>query len=695
MTLLRLHVLVSYLFAGLGLIGLSLGTEVSTGAMLLLAVGYVGSLFAGPKQWASPRFSRFVDVALVATLLLQVLRGLLGASVLPLVLEFAGVLQITRLIYRPSAREYYHILALSILHLIAATVLTSGLDYAAVFFGFVLVTPWMLAMTHLRAEIERHYGPSSPRTMQRMLQSKSVAGGKFLGGMAALTLPLFVLSAAFFMLVPRVGVGFLDFGRESGQQVAGFGGNVELGGFGTIRDNPEVVMRIVPAQNRGQNQTFRLRGTSFDLYDGRGWQRSNSEPEPVRASLGTFILRAPPRFTERRMQITLEPISEPVLFLPEGTIGVEIPPRISEAQPIERRLSRREGLDIRFDDADGMAFQYSALIAPEAELSERLSAEQRELYLQLPNGLSERVIEQARELTRESVSDAERVRRILDWLRNSGTFEYSLTMPDVGERDPLDVFLFEAKSGHCEYFSSAFSVLARAAGVPTRNVTGFLGGTYNRYGRYYTITQGDAHSWAEAWVDGRWQTVDPTPPGRGELGPSNNLLSDFRAFIDAVRARWQRDVVGFDLRHQTEGLRSLYRWFRQARGTGTESPDQSENSSPSAWLRSSNPFGFAGILALIASFLVGGWLFSRRSRKRYRSEALFRELERTLSKLGKEVPAGSPPMQQIRVLEKEDHPIANVSRKIATLYLGERFGDLTVRPTEIRELRRELRRTRN
>ena len=56
--------------------------------------------------------------------------------------------------------------------------------------------------------------------------------------------------------------------------------------------------------------------------------------------------------------------------------------------------------------------------------------------------------------------------------------------------------------------------MLRTLHVPTRNVTGFVGGTYNRFGRYYAVREGDAHSWVEAYIDDpyrAWHTFDPTP----------------------------------------------------------------------------------------------------------------------------------------------------------------------------------------
>ena len=49
------------------------------------------------------------------------------------------------------------------------------------------------------------------------------------------------------------------------------------------------------------------------------------------------------------------------------------------------------------------------------------------------------------------------------------------------------------------------------AGIPTRIVTGFYGGEYNRYGNFYTINQSDAHAWVEIWnKKNDWIRIDPT-----------------------------------------------------------------------------------------------------------------------------------------------------------------------------------------
>ena len=106
--------------------------------------------------------------------------------------------------------------------------------------------------------------------------------------------------------------------------------------------------------------------------------------------------------------------------------------------------------------------------------------------------------------------------------------------------DSVDDFLFNTRRGFCEHFASAFTVLARAAGIPARVVTGYQGGEYNPMGGYLLVRQSDAHAWSEVWLEGRgWVRVDPTAavaPERVERG------------LDAAMSRSGEPVPGRFLR---------------------------------------------------------------------------------------------------------------------------------------------------
>ncbi len=132
-------------------------------------------------------------------------------------------------------------------------------------------------------------------------------------------------------------------------------------------------------------------------------------------------------------------------------------------------------------------------------------------YLQLPDGLSPRVHELAERVA--AVASPYLKARLLQVHLQE---EYSVgvasteeeTRPPPG-RDPVDWFLFDHGVGAGSNFSSAFVVLARAAGVPARAVSGWV---VARREETQTVRRNQAHQWAEIALDGLgWVTVDPLP----------------------------------------------------------------------------------------------------------------------------------------------------------------------------------------
>ncbi|MBI2994917.1 MAG: transglutaminase domain-containing protein [Gammaproteobacteria bacterium] len=91
-------------------------------------------------------------------------------------------------------------------------------------------------------------------------------------------------------------------------------------------------------------------------------------------------------------------------------------------------------------------------------------------------------------------------------------FTYSLTQRHRYPRGRyLTEFLFETRSGHCEFFATATVLLLRAGGVPARYVVGYAVDEYSPLERQYVARARHSHSWAEAWVNGAWVTLDTTP----------------------------------------------------------------------------------------------------------------------------------------------------------------------------------------
>lgn len=132
-------------------------------------------------------------------------------------------------------------------------------------------------------------------------------------------------------------------------------------------------------------------------------------------------------------------------------------------------------------------------------------------YYQLPAGLGSRVFELAYTITEGADTSYDKAAAITRYLRR-GRWKYSLdTEYPPEDMDFVEWFLFEADRGYCVHFSTAFVVLARAAGLPARWVRGYSAGIRDSEDTF-TILNQHAHAWAEVWFDGYgWVPFEPTP----------------------------------------------------------------------------------------------------------------------------------------------------------------------------------------
>ncbi len=131
-----------------------------------------------------------------------------------------------------------------------------------------------------------------------------------------------------------------------------------------------------------------------------------------------------------------------------------------------------------------------------------LTDQQRQEYLQLPDNSNPRLIELGRSLGDDPVY------RLQVHLASGG---YQITQtPDIEEHpNSLDEFMFERKVGGIEHLAGATALVLRAAGIPTRLVAGYRGGSLIALTNFIVVRQGNAHVWVEAWIDGvGWQRVE-------------------------------------------------------------------------------------------------------------------------------------------------------------------------------------------
>ncbi|MEE2755870.1 MAG: transglutaminaseTgpA domain-containing protein [Myxococcota bacterium] len=544
------------------------------------------SWFWEPTKFPVKRLNFLWNLATILMLIKVVMEIVAGGGVLMNAMDFILFLGINKLFNRSSNQDYQQLYIVSLLQMIAATTVNTDPSFGLLFFVYVVAVTWTLILFHLRREMQDNlllkYGHSldaRPVAVERMLNSKRLIGGRFLLVTSGLAILVFLIAGTFFFIFPRLGFRLFQQNR-AGQTVAGFSDSVDLGQFGLIKDNPTVVMRIEFEKGAPETtETLYWRGISFDHYDGRSWSKSRvRDKRSLPRYVDTVYVRRPQLDSTRRttQKIYLDPMAQRVLFGLSDILSIKLPERPEIAALHRYRAIQQDADgDLFYEQLDEVAFKYSVSSEtrqPTAKMRQLkvrhvrdLKSEQRR-YRQLPTNLSPAIRALANQLVKPEQTLFEAAAAVESYLENNLT--YTLDLKRNEALSPLDDFLFEQKSGHCEYFATAMTILLRAGGLEARLVNGFQGGKWNPFGNYLAVSQGDAHSWVELAVPAEnctgvrcqpatlWHRFDPTPPSAAR-STTLTLLDRFRAYADAFRMRWYKHVIEYDIEQQASAIMSV------------------------------------------------------------------------------------------------------------------------------------------
>jgi len=129
----------------------------------------------------------------------------------------------------------------------------------------------------------------------------------------------------------------------------------------------------------------------------------------------------------------------------------------------------------------------------------------------LAGGLSPRAADLAAQVTAGANNEFDTVMALTAYLQHNYRYTLDLGRVPTGQ-DPVDWFLFGVKSGYCEQFATAETLMLRSLGIPARLATGYATGEYDPVLNQSVVREHDAHAWVEVWFSGHgWVPVDPTP----------------------------------------------------------------------------------------------------------------------------------------------------------------------------------------
>ncbi len=333
---------------------------------------------------------------------------------------------------------------------------------------------------------------------------------RFFSTDALFALPLFL---SMFFLFPRFNVSFGNLLAPPKPSV-GFSGNLNPGEMANLATSEAVAFRAVFNGKKVNPKEMYWRGQVLTVTDGFGWKKPDLR-DPL-YPIEDFATDAV------SYNIVLEPKYEKTLFV------LEHPLDVSWTDSSRNRIYtyNEKYYETQFPLIHRSYYQGVSSVS---KLGKK-SSEDVSDNLQLPTSLSKQfhlVVDKIKSKTPE-----ETVRNGLNYFRVN-RFSYSLSTPKMRS---IDEFLFSYKEGFCEHFASAFAVMMRAAGIPTRVVIGFQGGEYNQYGDYIIVKEKFAHAWTEVFYqDVGWVRIDPTAV--------INQVRIFTGQVDAPGTEYSRSEI--------------------------------------------------------------------------------------------------------------------------------------------------------
>ena len=270
-----------------------------------------------------------------------------------------------------------------------------------------------------------------------------------------------------------------------------------IGHIGRLKQSDAVVLRVTPDAD-GRVPPL-LREAVYQTFSKNIWLAGNATFEPISSDLeGTTWKFRDPSGPSRSVRIGVYlPGGRGMLPLPNGSWQMSgLPAEEVERNPLGAlRVTDGPG----FAEFDAHYVDTNVWDAPPGEPDLRVPKDLEPLMKQVLGGIN------IEGLT--PVGVAVRLQRFFD-----EGFSYSVVLkrPTAVSR-PLQSFLLETRTGHCEYFATSTVMLLRAAGVPARYVSGWSVQEWNETERRYIVRRRHAHSWVLAWLDGAWREIDTTP----------------------------------------------------------------------------------------------------------------------------------------------------------------------------------------
>jgi hypothetical protein len=477
-------------------------------------------------------------------------------------------------------------------------------------------------------------------------------------------------------------------GAEAGREITtGFSDAVDPDLFGTLKKSDRVMLRITSEEPLdAAGGVLRLRTLALTRFDKGVWKRPERSGR-VPASRGGAVALGPRPGSGTAMTIDLTPLQSRALPVPLGANGL----RLSEAS------SRTPDRALVFVDAArnvSLAYEPDSTVQYTVTSARRAAPDLAREPADEGSGTPEP--EALRAFVREALAGVDPSRapeaaaRAIEEAFHRPPFRYEL---DLSPRGPnaLEDFLTTRRAGHCQTYANAMALALRSVGIPSRFVTGFLGGEIGAFGRYVLVRGSNVHAWVEAWCgpEKGWLTFDPTPAAGQPKLERVPLSARLRQVTDGLEFFYDRFVLSFGQSDQAEMLRRLRESAGAAaaalRSTGEVlSRTLARATGSRAWAGAAALAVVLALVALGARRLLARGTFGTRGLPP--ASAAYRRLQRALHRRGAPLTPSSAPAETLEAAGKFGPEAQRPAEAIVRAYVRESFGGISASEEEKKTL---------
>jgi hypothetical protein len=311
--------------------------------------------------------------------------------------------------------------------------------------------------------------------------------------------------------------------NQGGSAGAGQSGPGDTGGgaAGTA-DGSDKLFEVV------SDRKLYLRTGTLDHYEAGRWIRQDGNSTTLKGVV-RFVL---PGGEKREMvPYGIEIFSE----MPE-TIPTAIRPQFLRTDTQELQVGKDSTVSLPVRLMPGRVIYAESAVSYRGRrpASDAMPLGNFEALRALPPGKEDSLVEQSRRFGLGRTSALRRAEAMEEHFRTSFRVDTG-----AESEDPFE--LLSQESGPPRAFSSAFTLLLRADGIPSRVVEGYRVRRFDPFSQRYTVESRDRHAWVEAYLDSRWVVFEPLP-GAPLPGP-DSAQSLFETLKDRVEI-WLEDIRG-------------------------------------------------------------------------------------------------------------------------------------------------------